>query len=194
VLGRLELSVPSPASRSKKSDHRSARFSLLPETSAFKDAVLGLRNGDIGTRSAEDVEDAPGRARPVCSFCSVSLLDSFVQAMLLPLTFRPSKQRCYELKNLESLWVRTIQSYEVDEMVGHHLSESHVSRALRIIVNIFLPVNHVFWISLLDEPQGLRQMIIQYHSFVTQFSNKQILFLDFFLKWQRPFQLLRGLF
>jgi hypothetical protein len=77
VLGRLELSVPSPASRSKKSDHRSARFSLLPDTSAFKDAVLGLRNGDIGTRSAEDVEDAPGRARPVCSFCSISLLDSF---------------------------------------------------------------------------------------------------------------------
>lgn len=77
VLGRLEPSPSAPtASFSKKSDHRSAKFSLLPpEVSGPSDGMLDvLRNGDIGIRSDEFVDDAPGRANPVCSFCSVQSL------------------------------------------------------------------------------------------------------------------------
>jgi hypothetical protein len=77
-LGLLEsdgLETPSCDSRSKKSDHSSARDSLLVRVSSCEsDGVLGVRrNGDMGTRSA--LLDAPGRAKPACSFCSAVLLD-----------------------------------------------------------------------------------------------------------------------
>lgn len=75
---------PSRASRSRKSDHSSAKLSLLPleprcsscdSAAADKDGVLGVRRkGDMGTRrdgAVVDVE-APGRASPACSFCSVA--------------------------------------------------------------------------------------------------------------------------
>lgn len=77
ALGLLELAVPSPDSLSRKSDHSSARLSLLArcsisDVSAFSDGVLGvLLNGDIGTLNDEVKEMPPGRARPACSFCSV---------------------------------------------------------------------------------------------------------------------------
>ena len=70
---------PSPASRSKKSDQSSARDSLLLELLAmsigsvselFNDGVDGTRlNGDKGILKL--LFEAPGRARPACSFCSV---------------------------------------------------------------------------------------------------------------------------
>lgn len=84
ILPFLELPpVPSRASRSRKSDHSSAKLSLLalePRCSSDdsaavdRDGVLGvLRNGDMGTRSDGVVTEveAPGRANPACSFCSI---------------------------------------------------------------------------------------------------------------------------
>ena len=78
-------SLPSAASRSKKSCHSSASDSLLLELLAINmgsdmdasEGVLGVRrNGDMGTPSLDDV---PGRARPACSFCSkASQCDDFV--------------------------------------------------------------------------------------------------------------------
>jgi len=65
----------SSASRSRKSDHSSARDSLLDPVglltkSDVRPGVLGVRrNGDSGTRSC--AFDAPGLARPACSRCSV---------------------------------------------------------------------------------------------------------------------------
>jgi hypothetical protein len=78
LLGLLEsegLEMPSCVSRSRKSDHSSARDSLLVRVSSCEsDGVLGVRrNGDMGTRRA--LLDAPGRARPACSFCSVTILE-----------------------------------------------------------------------------------------------------------------------
>lgn len=70
-------SLPSAASRSKKSCHNSASDSLLLELLAISigsdmelsDGVLGVRRkGDTGTPNLDEV---PGRARPACSFCSV---------------------------------------------------------------------------------------------------------------------------
>lgn len=72
-------SLPSAASRSRKSCHNSASDSLLLELLAINmgsdielsDGVLGVRRkGDIGTPNLEEDEDVPGRARPACSFCS----------------------------------------------------------------------------------------------------------------------------
>jgi hypothetical protein len=68
--------LPSSACLSKNPVHSSASdslFSLLPEVSGKnsedKDGVLGVRwNGDIGSRIL--LFDAPGLARPACSFCS----------------------------------------------------------------------------------------------------------------------------
>lgn len=75
--------APSRASRSKKSDHNSAKLSLLAldvrcsrgdSAAVDREGVLGVRRkGDMGTRrvgAPVDVE-APGRVSPACSFCSV---------------------------------------------------------------------------------------------------------------------------
>jgi hypothetical protein len=77
VLGLRELPLPSVASRSKKSDHSSAKLSLLAlcsirVVSAFSDSVLGtFRNGANGTRRELAIEGpAPGLVNPDCSFCS----------------------------------------------------------------------------------------------------------------------------
>jgi hypothetical protein len=78
VLPRRDASLPSAASRSRKSCQSSASDSLLLELLAinigsdieFNEGVLGVRRkGDIGTRR-EEPEDVPGRARPACSRCS----------------------------------------------------------------------------------------------------------------------------
>lgn len=75
TLPALLLVPPSCASRSKNSDQSSASDSLLPPAlSGMKSednvGVLGVRRkGDSGTRKAEF--EAPGRARPACSRCSV---------------------------------------------------------------------------------------------------------------------------
>jgi hypothetical protein len=74
--------LPSSACRSKKSAHNSASdslFSLLlavsGKNSEDKDGVLGVRwNGERGSRKL--LLDAPGRARPACSFCSSDQLRS----------------------------------------------------------------------------------------------------------------------
>lgn len=67
--------LPSSALRSRKPAHRSARDSLpdvdevSEKNSVLKEGVLGVRwNGDAGRRS--ELWEAPGRARPACSFCS----------------------------------------------------------------------------------------------------------------------------
>lgn len=67
-------------SRSKKSDHSSARDSLLLELLAMSmgslmpllsEGVDGVRrNGDMGILKL--LFEVPGRARPACSFCSVT--------------------------------------------------------------------------------------------------------------------------
>ena len=71
---------PSFASRSRKSDQSSANDSLLLELLAmsigslmllFSEGVDGVRrNGDMGMRRL--LFDAPGRARPACSRCSIT--------------------------------------------------------------------------------------------------------------------------
>jgi hypothetical protein len=78
ALPRRDASLPSAASRSRKSCHSSASDSLLLELLAinigsdieFSEGVLGVRRkGDMGIRR-EEPEDVPGRARPACSRCS----------------------------------------------------------------------------------------------------------------------------
>lgn len=74
LLGDLGDLTPSCASCSKKSDQSSARDSFLVPPSGKKSVdragVLGvLCHGDKGTRRFRF--DAPGRARPACSRCSV---------------------------------------------------------------------------------------------------------------------------
>lgn len=75
MLGlRAPATPPSCASRSRKSDHSSASDSLLDPPSGMKsedsDGVLGVRrNGESGILSV--AFDAPGRASPACSLCSV---------------------------------------------------------------------------------------------------------------------------
>jgi hypothetical protein len=78
ALPRRDASLPSAASRSRKSCHSSASDSLLLELLAinigsdieFNEGVLGVRRkGDMGIRR-EEPEDVPGRARPACSRCS----------------------------------------------------------------------------------------------------------------------------
>jgi hypothetical protein len=78
ALPLRDTSLPSAASRSRKSCQSSANDSLLLELLAinigsdmeFREGVLGVRRkGDIGTRK-EEPEDVPGRARPACSRCS----------------------------------------------------------------------------------------------------------------------------
>jgi hypothetical protein len=71
---------PSFASLSKKSCHSSANDSLLLEllaisigsaAAALNEGVDGVRlNGDNGMRRPVELDAAPGRARPACSFCS----------------------------------------------------------------------------------------------------------------------------
>jgi hypothetical protein len=76
ALPLLELSLPSAASRSRNSCHISAKDSLLLELEAANigsesDGVEGVRRkGDEGRRRL-DMPDAPGRARPACSRCSM---------------------------------------------------------------------------------------------------------------------------
>jgi hypothetical protein len=79
VLGLRDVPLPSLASLSKKSDHKSARLSLLRrwsirEVSVLRDCVLGiLRKGVNGTRKELAADGPPpGLARPACSFCSSS--------------------------------------------------------------------------------------------------------------------------
>lgn len=66
---------PSWASRSRKSDQSSASDSLLPpawlsKVESDREGVLGVRlKGESGTLNIEF--EAPGRARPACSLCSV---------------------------------------------------------------------------------------------------------------------------
>ena len=74
MLGDLGDLIPSCASCSKKSDQSSARDSFLVppsgKNSVDKAGVLGvLCHGDKGTRRLGF--DAPGRARPACSRCSI---------------------------------------------------------------------------------------------------------------------------
>lgn len=103
--------APSRASRSRKSDQSSARLSLLEldplcsncdSAAADSDGVLGVRrNGDIGIRKlvgagAADIE-APGLARPACSFCSVPQSAWGVGTVRMWLTFVPRKQSRNEL-------------------------------------------------------------------------------------------------
>lgn len=74
--------LPSAASRSKKSCHSSANDSLLLEllamsmgsaAAALKLGVDGVRlNGDKGRRRLPLEVAVPGRARPACSFCSAT--------------------------------------------------------------------------------------------------------------------------
>lgn len=79
VLGDLGDLIPSCASCSKKSDQSSARDSFLVPPSGKKSVdkagVLGvLCHGDKGTRRLGF--DAPGRARPACSRCSIRVRES----------------------------------------------------------------------------------------------------------------------
>lgn len=67
--------LPSSALRSRNPAQRSARDSLpdvggaSEKKSVLKDGVLGVRwKGEAGRRKV--LCDAPGRARPACSFCS----------------------------------------------------------------------------------------------------------------------------
>lgn len=68
--------LPSSALRSRKPAQRSASDSLPPDVggaseknSVLRDGVLGVRwKGEAGRRRV--LCDAPGRARPACSFCS----------------------------------------------------------------------------------------------------------------------------
>lgn len=69
------LLLPSRASCSKKSDQSSAKDSFLLPLSGKKsldsEGVLGVRcHGETGI--FRDGLDAPGRARPACSRCSVA--------------------------------------------------------------------------------------------------------------------------
>lgn len=72
----LRLLPPASASLARKSDHSSASDSLLAPPgvsgkSAERDGVLGVRlKGDMGMR--RDAFEAPGRAKPACSRCSVN--------------------------------------------------------------------------------------------------------------------------
>lgn len=74
-----DTSLPSAASRSRKSCQSSANDSLLLELLAInigslmllREGVEGVRlKGDIGSRRPEEVDAVPGRARPACSRCS----------------------------------------------------------------------------------------------------------------------------
>jgi|SRR5690242_10980539 len=94
-------SLPSAASRSKKSCHSSASDSLLLELLAISmgsdmelsDGVLGVRrNGDIGTPRREDV---PGRARPACSFCSGECQYKGLVGVRGVVTYRPSSRAAW---------------------------------------------------------------------------------------------------
>ena len=74
LCGDLGDLTPSRASCSKKSDQRSAKDSLLVPLSGKKSVdkagVLGVRcHGETGTLALGF--EAPGRARPACSLCSV---------------------------------------------------------------------------------------------------------------------------
>lgn len=70
---RLFVVEPSSALRSRKPVQRSANDSLFEgesvKNSADRDGVLGVRwKGDMGNRRL--LFEAPGLARPACSFCS----------------------------------------------------------------------------------------------------------------------------
>ena len=79
ALPRPLASLPSAASRSKKSCHSSARDSLLLELLAINigsvaelsEGVEGVRRkGESGMRRPFELEAVPGRASPACSRCS----------------------------------------------------------------------------------------------------------------------------
>ena len=91
MLGDLGDLIPACASCSRKSDQSSARDSFLVPPSGKKSVdkagVLGvLCHGDKGTRRFG--LDAPGRARPACSRCSMAvrkhIRDLGAQNLVLP--------------------------------------------------------------------------------------------------------------
>lgn len=72
---KVSMGLPSSTLRSRKPAQRSARDSFPDEgafsekNSVLRDGVLGVRwKGETGRRSV--LFEAPGRARPACSFCS----------------------------------------------------------------------------------------------------------------------------
>lgn len=74
-LPRVSIGRPSSTLRSKKPAQRSAKDSFPDEgafsekNSVLRDGVLGVRwKGETGRRRV--LFEAPGRARPACSFCS----------------------------------------------------------------------------------------------------------------------------
>lgn len=126
LLGDLGDLTPC-ASCSKKSDQSSARDSFLVPPSGKKSVdragVLGvLCHGDKGTRRFGF--DAPGRARPACSRCSVPVSKQNRHFVMqnFRLTICPGKEACNYLQNLEFLGISSFQSQEMQEVVGDELS------------------------------------------------------------------------
>lgn len=152
-LPRLESS---PASRSRKSDHNSANDSLLLELLAISmgsfiplnDGVEGVRlKGDIGIRRL--LFDAPGRASPACSRCSVKVSVYVKGSTTVRRTIRPAQQRSNQLQCFELLRIRPVYRQEVNKVICNNLS-----------------VNVVFGSPLFQYSEGFRKMLVERYSFV----------------------------
>lgn len=56
----------------------------------------------------------------------------------------------------------------------------------------YTPINVVFRLPLLEKPQCFCQMIVQGHRFMSEFSDEEILLLDFFLERSHSLELVFG--
>ena len=143
---------PSSALRSRNPVHSSANDSLFAGDSAKnsvdRDGVLGVRwKGDMGKRKL--LFDAPGLARPACSFCSsVQLRRAAINC------------RIWNFLGSERSRARNCKTWFVT------ICLVIVSRCKACGGLTCLPVNIVLWLGFLEESQGFREMVIEDNCFM----------------------------
>jgi len=81
------------------------------------------------------------------------------------LIVRPAQQRRDKLQDLELLRVRPVECEEVQKVVRHELA-----------------VDHVLWLSLAEEAQGLCEVVVEDDGLVSEFADEEVLLLDFLLE------------
>jgi len=118
------------------------------KNSVDNEGVLGVRwNGDMGKRKL--LFDAPGLARPACSFCSSVQLSSAAINCRIWNFLGSERSRARKCKK----WFVTICLLTVSNLQSIRASE-------------WLPVNVVLWFSLLEKSQGFREVVIEHNCFM----------------------------